>query len=118
MNEDSARTRRSSGRPFRSSLRPPGGGAFPPRLAPSGRPSRAQVVALLSATDKEILQLLTEHRVATTHQVQQFVDVPERTGPIPLGAPVPPRSRRGEPAVRRAGIGAASLVADEGRRRL
>ncbi len=34
---------------------------------------------MLSDTDRAILWLLTAHRVATTRQIQQFVELPERT---------------------------------------
>ncbi|MCA1833455.1 MAG: replication-relaxation family protein, partial [Actinobacteria bacterium] len=70
------RPRRSSGGPS-SSLVPPGGALRPG--ARTRRLSRQHAISLLSPTDQELLQLLTEHRVATTHHVQTFLDLPERT---------------------------------------
>src|SRR5437764_3304470 len=81
MSEGAARRRRSS-RTLPSlssgvrSSRGAGGGSAP---APSGRISRSELPALLSDADKEILQFLTEHRIATTIQVQQLLGMPERT---------------------------------------
>src|SRR5437763_11166917 len=76
MSPESPRPRRSSGG-LTSSLVPPGG-ALRSR-ARSRRLSRQRAISLRSPTDEELLSFLTEHRVATTHQVQTFLDLPERT---------------------------------------
>lgn len=41
--------------------------------------TRSQATSVLSETDRGILHLLTEHRVATTEQVRRSLDLPERT---------------------------------------
>lgn len=57
----------------------PRGAAPRPMAQARRRIPRSEVTALISETDKEILVLLTEHRVATTIQVHRFLDLPERT---------------------------------------
>jgi len=41
--------------------------------------SRRVVLDQLSATDREIVAVLSEHRVATTQQITTLLDLPERT---------------------------------------
>jgi len=76
MSEVPSRPRRSSGGPSSSLVPSPGAlrsGAYSRRL------SRQEAISLLSGTDRDLLQFLTEHRVATTHHVQTLLDLPERT---------------------------------------
>ncbi len=70
-----SRPRRSSGG-LPSSLVPPAGALRSRRFR---RLSRQEALSLLSPTDRELLSFLTEHRVATTHQVQTILDLSERT---------------------------------------
>jgi hypothetical protein len=81
MRERSTRGRQSSGKLRSSSL----------SLEPSGRAEgrsparrvrlvgRREALNQLSGTDREIVAILSEHRVATTQQVQTLLEIPERT---------------------------------------
>lgn len=78
MKADPSRHRGSSGLLLSRSLVPPDAASLP--AAQNRRPiPRSQATAILSGTDREILLLLSEHRVATTVQVQRFLDLAERT---------------------------------------
>lgn len=47
--------------------------------------SRAEAISMLSDTDREIVHVLVEHRVASTQQIASLLGLPERTARHRLG---------------------------------
>jgi hypothetical protein len=75
------RGRRSSGllRSTSHSLEPSGGREIREKARKVRAVSRRVALDQLSATDREIVAILSEHRVATTHQISTLLELPERT---------------------------------------
>jgi hypothetical protein len=81
MSGPPVRGRRSSGL-FRSSpqsFEPSGGRENRERARKVRAVSRRVALDQLSTTDREIVAVLSEHRVATTQQISTVLEVPERT---------------------------------------
>src|SRR6266511_2207208 len=68
--------------------------------------SRRAALDQLSATDREIVAVLSEHRVATTQQISSLLELPGRTARYRLDRLWKLGMCGGAPAVRRPGLGA------------
>jgi Replication-relaxation len=81
MSEGPVRGRRSSGllRSSSQSLKPSGGREDREGARKVRAVSRRVALDQLSSTDREIVAVLSEHRVATTQQISTLLELPERT---------------------------------------
>src|SRR4029453_5923625 len=81
MTGSRVRGRRSSGLLHSSSqsFKPSGGAEERERARKVRAVSRRVALDQLSATDREIAAVLSEHRVATTQQISMVLELPERT---------------------------------------
>ena len=81
MSEPPVRGRRSSGllRSSSQSLIPSAGAKEREQARKVRTVSRRAALDQLSATDRDIVAVLSEHRVATTQQISTLLDLPERT---------------------------------------
>src|SRR4029453_151765 len=81
MTGSPVRGRRSSGllRSSSQSFKPSGGAEERERARKVRAVSRRAAIDQLSAPDREIVAVLSEHRVATTQQISTLLELPERT---------------------------------------
>jgi Winged helix-turn-helix DNA-binding len=81
MTESPVRGRRSSGllRSSSQSFKPSGGPVGREKARKVRAVSRRVAIDQLSATDRDIVAVLSEHPVATTQQISTLLELPERT---------------------------------------